>query len=638
MRAEPSGPTFDRLLAVVLLLFLSPFLIVRSVVAFVKTGAVLERQQVNTASGSIEIYKLSGFFIGRNLGVLFNVARGDIVLVGDGLLLENMIAHQRKVSSLPPNKDDSKPCLINLEKVQRISGTEYEKTTDKKLTIGNKVSVLLRFVLIKLIVPKRSYTRPDQFSVLNVPIDNVSLDEAVNSVIDSIKSKTKSRMAFVNADCLNIAYKNSQYLNALHKNTKVFADGVGLQIGAQILGVELNANVNGTDMLPRLCERCIECGSSIYLLGGKPGVAEEASETLMAAHPGLKIAGMQHGYFPKESTNDVIEKINQSGADIVLVAFGAPMQELWIEQYADQLTTFALIGVGGLLDFQTKRISRSPKWVQDIGMEWVWRLKQEPVRLWKRYVIGNPLFLYRVRKQAKSDHNCVNYKRFSNPHREIKQHNKRYIRQQYIWLFKFQLSKIGKRVVDFVGSGSALLLFSPLLLIVALLIKLESPGSVLFRQKRVGRYGQTFEMLKFRSMRMDAEKLKTDLLNTNEVDGGVIFKMKQDPRITRVGKYLRKYSIDELPQLINVLRGDMSLVGPRPSLTSEVDLYTGRDRRRLEVVPGITGLWQVSGRSDTTFEQQVDLDIDYLESRGIINDVLILVRTVPAVLSGRGAY
>jgi len=167
---------------------------------------------------------------------------------------------------------------------------------------------------------------------------------------------------------------------------------------------------------------------------------------------------------------------------------------------------------------------------------------------------------------------------------------------------------------------------------------MESKGSILFQQTRVGRYGHEFSMLKFRSMRMDAEIVKSELKSENEVEGGVIFKMKADPRITQVGKYIRRFSIDELPQLINVLYGDMSLVGPRPPLPNEVEMYGSRDRRRLEVVPGITGLWQVSGRSDTTFEEQVSLDIDYLESNGLLNDIVILFKTIPAVVSGKGAY
>jgi lipopolysaccharide/colanic/teichoic acid biosynthesis glycosyltransferase len=145
-------------------------------------------------------------------------------------------------------------------------------------------------------------------------------------------------------------------------------------------------------------------------------------------------------------------------------------------------------------------------------------------------------------------------------------------------------------------------------------------------------------MWKFRSMYIDAEARKARLIAANEMAGGVLFKMKHDPRITRVGRFIRKASIDELPQLWNVLRGDMSLVGPRPALPSEVDEYSLRDRQRLEVIPGITCIWQVSGRSDIPFEEQVQLDIQYIESQSFWQDVMILLKTVPAVLLGRGAY
>ena len=145
-------------------------------------------------------------------------------------------------------------------------------------------------------------------------------------------------------------------------------------------------------------------------------------------------------------------------------------------------------------------------------------------------------------------------------------------------------------------------------------------------------------MWKFRSMYIDAEARKAALLAANESSGGVIFKMKRDPRITKVGRFIRKASIDELPQLWNVLIGDMSLVGPRPALPSEVDQYSLADRRRLEVIPGITCIWQVSGRSDIPFPEQVKLDVQYIESSSFWQDILILLKTVPAVILGRGAY
>lgn len=195
-----------------------------------------------------------------------------------------------------------------------------------------------------------------------------------------------------------------------------------------------------------------------------------------------------------------------------------------------------------------------------------------------------------------------------------------------------------KRLLDIVAATILLILLGPLFLTIMLLIRLESPGPIFFRQIRVGRWGKLFTMWKFRSMYIDAEARKAALLAANESGGGVIFKMKQDPRITKVGRFIRKASIDELPQLWNVLVGDMSLVGPRPALPSEVNQYSLADRRRLEVIPGITCIWQVSGRSDIPFPEQVKLDVQYIESSSFWQDLLILFKTVPAVLLGRGAY
>jgi lipopolysaccharide/colanic/teichoic acid biosynthesis glycosyltransferase len=194
-----------------------------------------------------------------------------------------------------------------------------------------------------------------------------------------------------------------------------------------------------------------------------------------------------------------------------------------------------------------------------------------------------------------------------------------------------------KRGLDIALCVPGLLALSPLFLFTALAIKIESPGPILFRQLRVGRAGRPFYCLKFRSMSADAESRKADLAHLNEVDGPV-FKIKHDPRITRVGRILRKYSLDELPQLINVVRGEMTLVGPRPPLPREVEQYDDWMLRRLDVAPGITCLWQISGRSDTNFEQWMRLDMEYIETRCFVKDVSILLRTIPAVLFGRGAY
>jgi len=194
-----------------------------------------------------------------------------------------------------------------------------------------------------------------------------------------------------------------------------------------------------------------------------------------------------------------------------------------------------------------------------------------------------------------------------------------------------------KRGVDVLGSALGLLLFSPLLAIIAVAIRLDSPGPVIFSQPRVGRNGKLFAVYKFRTMVKDADQIKDQLRHLNEAQGPM-FKIREDPRITRVGRFLRRTSLDELPQFWNTLLGDMSLVGPRPALPEEVADYADWHRQRLATAPGITGLWQVSGRSDLSFEEMVLLDIYYIENWSPLLDLSILLRTIPQLFAGSGAY
>ncbi len=194
-----------------------------------------------------------------------------------------------------------------------------------------------------------------------------------------------------------------------------------------------------------------------------------------------------------------------------------------------------------------------------------------------------------------------------------------------------------KSTVDKIGAAALLLALSPLLLGAAVLIRCTSPGPALFKQERIGKDGRPFTIWKFRTMHVDAERRRSHLTHRNECDGA-LFKMKDDPRVTTVGRYLRRFSIDEFPQLVNVLRGDMSLVGPRPPLATEVAAYEADMRRRLVVKPGMTGLWQVSGRSDLSWEEAVRLDLRYVEHWTLSLDFVILLRTVTAIIRPRGAY
>jgi lipopolysaccharide/colanic/teichoic acid biosynthesis glycosyltransferase len=196
----------------------------------------------------------------------------------------------------------------------------------------------------------------------------------------------------------------------------------------------------------------------------------------------------------------------------------------------------------------------------------------------------------------------------------------------------------GKRLFDLCVALALLTVLSPLFLIVALCVKLTDGGPVFFRQKRVGLNGRVFDFFKFRSMIVDAEQRKAELLKLNKHANSITFKMCRDPRVTWVGRIMRKTSIDELPQLWNVLVGEMTLVGPRPAVIAEVQRYTPRERRRLAVAPGLTCIWQVSGRAGLDFQQQVELDVRYIRERSMYVDFKLMVLTVPAVLSGKGAY
>lgn len=211
-------------------------------------------------------------------------------------------------------------------------------------------------------------------------------------------------------------------------------------------------------------------------------------------------------------------------------------------------------------------------------------------------------------------------------------------RKRVLWKGVTWGARALKRLIDVVASGCGLLALSPLLLTVMVIIKVEDGGPIFFCQERVGKRGKLFGMWKFRSMVPNADQIKDQLLAENEMAGGVTFKMKDDPRITRIGKFIRKYSVDELPQLWNVFCGEMSLVGPRPPVPREVAEYTVEQRQRLLAKPGLTCFWQVGGRSEIDFEGQVDLDLKYIRSESIWTDLRLLFLTIPAVLLGKGAY
>ena len=229
------------------------------------------------------------------------------------------------------------------------------------------------------------------------------------------------------------------------------------------------------------------------------------------------------------------------------------------------------------------------------------------------------------------------YDEAENPMRGLRLRLRSWIKK-YAWRIVVGGTLFLKRLIDMSAAGVLLLCLCPLFTCVFLAIKLTDGGPTLFWQTRVGRWGKEFPFPKFRSMVLNAEQLKDQLLADNDHQDGITFKMKKDPRVTWIGRIIRKLSIDELPQLWCVLKGEMSLVGPRPPVPREVVQYSLADRRRLDVIPGLTCIWQVSGRGDIPFPEQVLLDVDYIESQSTWLDIVLLFKTVPAVLLGKGTY
>ncbi|VWX58408.1 WecB/TagA/CpsF family glycosyltransferase [Sphingorhabdus sp. 109] len=445
-------------------------------------------------------------------------------------------------------------------------------------------------------------------SLFGLDLANGCLPEIAEKIVRAASQGERNAIYFINAHCINIAKRDRQYAADLQSADLLLPDGSGLRLAGRLAGTKPVDNLNGTDLFPHICEKAAEAGQSIFLLGGKPGIAAAAAKNMRNRYPGLRFAGTQQGYFDHGTDEQIIDQINRSGASILMIGMGVPVQEKWIARYRDRITVPVVMGVGGLFDYYSHSIPRAPAPVRDLGLEWCWRLAMEPRRLAGRYLGGNLRFIGHAIANAFV----------------ARGHAERY-------------AAASKRTLDLSIALVALLLLGPLAAAICLLITLEDRGSPFFRQTRIGADGKPFQIWKFRSMYKDAESRKAQLAEQNERDS-VCFKMKSDPRITRIGKLIRRTSLDELPQILNILAGQMSVVGPRPALPEEVLAYKDKERGRLTGKPGLTCTWQVSGRADIPFEKQVDMDLDYLSRQSLVRDLILITRTVPAVITGRGAY
>jgi len=251
---------------------------------------------------------------------------------------------------------------------------------------------------------------PGILRILGLKINNVTMSEILDIILDSMAKESQLRICFVNADCGNISFKNQMYRQCLLNADLVLADGIGFKIAGRMLKQNIRQNVNGTDMFPKLLAGMNDNNKSLYLLGGKQGVAADVAAFVEKNFPGVKIAGFHHGYFDEEDEEKIIKEIHDSHPDCLLVAFGVPKQDLWIEKNLLNTNAKVAVGVGGLFDFFSGRAQRAPQWLRDIGLEWLYRLIQEPGRMWKRYLVGNALFLWRTFREKCAGSKCAGSK------------------------------------------------------------------------------------------------------------------------------------------------------------------------------------------------------------------------------------
>jgi N-acetylglucosaminyldiphosphoundecaprenol N-acetyl-beta-D-mannosaminyltransferase len=394
----------DFLLALVLIVTLSPLLLLRGLYAKAYIGQVFERTPaIGIFRTPFARLSFAGPPLGRSLALLVNVLKGDMSFIGPRPLSPT------EAISVPVGESERfwiRPGLVSAYWLRKRIGVAYEPEYQIDRDFFYTESLTGDLGLMARVLPSAVLGKRDATSTVpilrffGIDIANTSMQEALDWIVRRTHLMESSQICFVNPDCLNIAYSNLEYLNLLRRADRVLPDGIGIHLAGRMKGTPMLENVNGTDLFPRLCERAADERLALYLLGARPSVAAAAAEAMRAKHLHLEIAGTHHGYFDSRQTSAIVNDINTSGAHILLVAMGAPRQDLWLAAHREELRTPILMGVGGLFDFYSGNIRRAPMWMREIGLEWVWRLLQEPGRMWRRYLIGNPLFLYRVWKES----------------------------------------------------------------------------------------------------------------------------------------------------------------------------------------------------------------------------------------------
>ena len=593
-------------------------------------------------------------------------------------------------------------------------------------------------------------------SVFGYLFNNYSTPELAAKIMEHVKKDNKIlwQIVTVNMDFIDRAKRDEELRYIIKSSNIVTADGMPIIWVSKLFGKPLKERVTGSDLTPILIKEAEKNEVPLFFLGGTIKENEIAIKNLKRDYPKLKTGNFSPEVKPllAMENEEILEKIAEIKPKILFLSLGSKAEK-WARMNRDQLEEIgvkAVIGVGATIKFLAGTVNRAPLWMQKNGLEWFYRLMQEPTHLYKRYsrnfvalvaevvhelwrsseqefngiiynrrVFASPIVedlkipekgvlqlklknkiqVYHLNKYKKRLHNVIygdeiqkveiDFLRVTfldsaalgyllRMNQEMSMLGKELkilrISPQLYNLFKFRklddfidmdfyvqrkppeldikyleeyrnkeilndgLYFFNKRIIDLAGTTVGLALSAPIVLLAGLAIKLEDGGPIFFKQVRVGKGGKPFYIYKLRSMVLNAEELKVQLEDKAEIKGK-IFKMKNDPRITKVGKFLRKTSIDEMPQFYNVFKGEMSLVGPRPAIDHEVGKYSYEECGRVvKVKPGITGITQIRERLDgkLNFEEQIKYDFEYIEKRNSLLDLWILFKTVYAVLKGSG--
>jgi N-acetylglucosaminyldiphosphoundecaprenol N-acetyl-beta-D-mannosaminyltransferase len=488
--------------------------------------------------------------------------------------------------------------------------------------------------------------KPKSRFVLGMRVDGTSYAAATAMIIQWAKQGESRYVCEVPVNMVMESYDCAEHQAVINRADLVTPGGMPIVWVLRRLGLRGQPRVYGPELTLHICEAAARQGLPVGFYGGTKTALALLVKRLQMQYPGLTVAYAHSPPFRPPTLDEesaTIADIRQSGRRILFVGLGCPKQECWMARHRGRIPA-VMVGVGAAFDFISGTKPQAPHWMQRMGLGWLFRLCTEPRRLWHRYAWHNPRFVGLVawqlactRWRSRSRKLCAEH---TTPEAETQsdwawvgidvQGLQRSLREKCVQL-------ILKRVFDWAASALILLVLVPVLLLIALLLRFSSRGPVVFSQPRVGYREKAFVMYKFRSMRIEPD-LTCAAAQQSAAAQGMLLKREDDPRVTQMGRFLRSTSLDELPQLLNVLKGDMSLVGPRPLVPFMLGPYPDFRKARALVRPGITGLWQVRDRArNTSAVPMMPHDLEYVRRLSLWLDLEILLRTFFVIVSRKGA-